>query len=461
MAQFSYKIYTELDNEHKKIQSMLKIMTRYVMSTMIIFFLFIFSFCDTNDSDNDFKADFSYEYIDENHVQFRNESAGEYFSMMWDFGNEETDTTTDKNKIYEIYYPVEGDYEVSLKILNDSRFTNTIKKTISIERTDFLVSFTAEVDSDNPNNVLLTNTTIGEYDSFKWLYRSREVENESEFEAYFPFAGDYEIELQVMKDGNTHNLIKTINITRDDPDYFDKLVLNWSDEFDESEINMDHWTLETGASGWGNNELQNYTNGDNAKVVDGKLIITARKVNENTLVGSYTSSRIVSKEKKEFQYGRLEIRAKLPSGTGIWPAIWMLGSNFSSVGWPSCGEMDIMEYVGYEPNVIHSTVHTPAGYGGNGNGSSKTLATCEEEFHVYGLFWTKRKLVFYTDNIENVTHTYIPAVKTSENWPFDQPFFFIFNVAVGGNWGGAQGIDNSIFPQTMEIDYVRVYQEPL
>ena len=448
-----------MDIEHKKIQSMLKITARYAMRIVIIFFLFTFSFCDENDLDNGFKADFSYEYIDENHVQFRNESESEYLSMIWDFGNEETDTTTDKNKTYNIYYPVEGDYEVSLKILNDARFTNTVNKTISISKTDFLVSFTAEVDSDNPNNVLLTNTTIGEYDSFKWLYRSREVENESEFKAYFPFAGDYEIELQVIKDGNTHNFKKTVNITRDDPDYFDKLVLNWSDEFDGSEINTDHWTFETGASGWGNNELQNYTNGDNAEIVDGKLIITARKVDDDTEVGSYTSSRIVSLGKKEFQYGRIEIRAKLPSGTGIWPAIWMLGSNFRSVGWPACGEMDIMEYVGYEPDIVHSTVHTPSGYGGNGDGSSKTLETCEEEFHVYGLFWTEKKLVFYTDNIENVTHIYNPTMKTTENWPFDQPHFFILNVAVGGNWGGAQGIDNSIFPQKLEIDYVRVYQE--
>ncbi len=439
---------------------MLKIITSNTMRIVIIICLFIFSSCDDNNSDNGFNADFSYEYIDENNVQFSNLSEGEYYSMMWDFGNGETDTTTDKSKTYTIYYPVEGDYEVSLRILNASRFTNTIKKSISIEKTDFLVSFTAEVDNDNPNIVHLTNSTIGEYDSFKWIYRNREVENEAEFAAYFPFAGNYEIELQVIKNGSTHNLKKTVNITRDDPDYFDKLVLNWSDEFDGSEINTDHWTFETGASGWGNNELQNYTNGDNAEVVDGKLIITARKVDDNMEVGSYTSSRIISENKKEFQYGRLEIRAKLPSGTGIWPAIWMLGIDIRTVGWPACGEMDIMEYVGYEPNTIHSTVHTPSGYGANGNGSSKTLETCEEEFHIYGLFWTKRKLVFYTDNIENVTHTYVPAVKTSENWPFDQPAFFIMNIAVGGNWGGAQGIDNNIFPQTMEIDYVRVYQEP-
>ena len=117
-----------------------------------------------------------------------------------------------------------------------------------------------------------------------------------------------------------------------------------------------------------------------------------------------------------------------------------------------------MEYVGYQPNTIHSTVHTSSGFGITGDGNSKTLETCEEEFHVYGLLWTEDKLVFYTDSTENVTHIYNPVNKTEENWPFDQSQYFILNVAVGGNWGGAQGIDNSIFPQSMEIDYVRVYQ---
>ena len=138
----------------------------------------------------------------------------------------------------------------------------------------------------------------------------------------------------------------------------------------------------------------------------------------------------------------------------------MLGGNIDNVGWPACGEIDIMEYVGYQPNTIHSTVHTAAGSGNNGDGSSKALETAEEDFHVYGLIWTQDELLFYTDSPENVTHKYNPSTKTEDNWPFDKPHFFILNIAVGGTWGGAQGIDNSIFPQTMEIDYVRVYQFP-
>jgi beta-glucanase (GH16 family) len=285
------------------------------------------------------------------------------------------------------------------------------------------------------------------------------VEDEMVHTAYFPFSGNYDVELQVMKNGEPTSLTQSVTIDQDDPNYLDKLVLSWADEFDGPEVNLDNWTFETGDNGWGNQELQNYTNGDNSEIVDGVLVITAEKVNDNTEPGSYTSSRMITENKQEFQYGKIEVRAKLPSGTGIWPAIWMLGADFRTAGWPACGEMDIMEYVGYDPNVVHSTVHTPSGFGNNGNGSSMSLETAEEEFHIYGMIWTEKRLVFYVDDPENVVHTYAPPVKTADNWPFDQPAFFILNVAVGGTWGGAQGVDNSIFPQSMEVDYVRVYQE--
>lgn len=222
---------------------------------------------------------------------------------------------------------------------------------------------------------------------------------------------------------------------------------------------MNTWSYDTGATGWGNGELQNYTDGDNAEIVDGRLIITAELVDTLYQPGSYTSARLKSEGKKEFQYGRLVVNARLPSGTGIWPAIWMLGSNFGTIGWPACGEMDIMEYVGYQPNTVFATVHTPDGFGGGGNGNSIIVETCEEAFHDYGLDWNADSLTFWVDSPANVVHVYAPEVKTPENWPFDQPAFFILNVAVGGTWGGAQGIDNSIFPQSMEIDYVKVFQK--
>lgn len=428
-----------------------------------IFFLLLLSIlqlsCGDNSSESDFTAEFSYEFIDGNNVKFTNESSGEYYSMTWDFGNDSIEVTTDKKQQFKVYYPKKGEYTVSLKLSDYSGNIKTTQEKIIIDETDFSISFTAEISQTENNKVTLTNTSQGEFDSFKWSYRHFEIENQNPHVAYFPFSGKHKIILTLYKNNEVFSLEKNINITSDDPDYFNNLKLIWSDEFDGSEINTSVWDFETGSSGWGNNELQNYTDGENAELKDGKLVITAKKINNNTEVGSFTSSRINSKGNKEFQYGRIEINAKLPSGRGIWPAIWMLGSNFNSVGWPACGELDIMEYVGYEPNIIYSTVHTPADFGVGGKGNKFNLSTCEEEFHTYGMLWTEEKIVFYIDNIENVVFTYSPIVKTSENWPFDQPAFFILNIAVGGNWGGAQGIDNSIFPQQMEIDYIRVYQE--
>ncbi|MFC2080566.1 family 16 glycosylhydrolase [Bacteroidota bacterium] len=427
-----------------------------IFTASLLMLVFVSSGCNKPAA---LEALFNYAYLDGNKVQFTNESIGDYYSATWDFGNGTKETTTDKKKSYEIYYPNAGDVDVSLKILDYAGLTDIETKTINIAENDIVVSFTAVIDPDSLNYVKLTNTSTGEYTSFKWIYRSMEIEGEMNHKAYFPKEGIYEIELQVYKNTHISSLKKSVTIAQDDPGYIEGMSLIWSDEFDGATISSANWTFETGATGWGNSELQNYTNGDNAEIVDGKLIITARKVNEDNTVGSYTSSRLITKGKNEFQYGRMEIRAKLPSGRGTWPAIWMLGSNISSVGWPACGEMDIMEYVGYEPNTIHSTVHTTSGSGVNGDGSSKTLTSCEEEFHIYGMIWDEQELKFYTDTPDNVTHTYAPPLKTVESWPFDQSAFFILNLAIGGSWGGAQGVDPSIFPQSLEVDYVRVYQE--
>ncbi|WP_303923139.1 family 16 glycosylhydrolase [Draconibacterium sediminis] len=415
--------------------------------------------CSEEGADAGFTADFSYSFIDDNNVRFTNESEGDYLRMNWNFGNGRTESTTTKSQSYDVYYPEAGDYNVNLLVIGLDSEQKAASKSINITSTDFAISFTAEADATNPNNINLKNTSVGDFDSFQWKFRDKTIENETNAVAYFPYAGTYTIELIITKNGDTFSSTENITIAANDSEYFSKLELVWEDNFDGNAVNTDNWTFETGSGGWGNNELQNYTAGDNAVVKDGILTITAKKLNEAKVAGSYTSSRMISSGKKEFTYGRMEIRAKLPSGTGIWPAIWMLGANIGTAGWPACGEIDIMEYVGYQPNKVHATVHTSAGYGGNGDGSSKTLETAEEEFHVYGLFWTEKELVFYTDSPENITHRYAPSSKNNDNWPFNKPHFFILNVAVGGNWGGAQGIDNAIFPQSMEVDYVRVYQE--
>lgn len=425
---------------------------------IITFSLLLLVACGKEESDTDFTVDFSFEFIDDNNLQFVNQSEGVYFSLDWDFGNGETVSNSFKTKTYEMYYPEAGNYNTRLTIVDFNGKSETITKELNIVKDDLVVSFTATPDTSNPNKIKLENTSEGEYSTLKWIFGSKEVENKNSTVVYFPYKGTYKIELQLIKDSKVLSKKQEITISNDAPDYIASFVLTWADEFNETEINLNDWTFETGANGWGNNELQNYTNGDNAEVKDGILILSAKKANDNTTVGSYTSTRMITKDKNEFTYGKMEIRAKLPSGRGIWPAIWMLGANINDAGWPACGEIDILEYVGYEPNTVHATVHTPSGSGANGDGSSKTLVTVEEEFHVYGLIWTEKEMIFYIDSPENITHKYSPTTKNVDNWPFYQPQFFILNIAVGGNWGGAQGVDNSIFPQTMEIDYVRIYQ---
>ena len=434
--------------------------TRKIVAGLFLSVVIFLTVACSKDDENEFTPAFSFEFTDDNHVKFTNKSEGEYYSLFWDFGNGDTLSTTDKNRTVEVYYPLAGNYPVTLTLYNYTGQRRSASQTVSVAKDDLVVGFSVVVDPADPNYVLLKNTSTGSFNSLKWVYRNREVQNVNELRAYFPIQGNYKVTLFVTKGTNTFSLEKTVSITRDDPDYAARLTLIWQDEFDGTSVNANNWTFETGATGWGNNELQNYTNGNNASVAGGKLTITARKVDENKLPGSYTSARMITMNKKEFLYGRIEIRAKLPSGTGIWPAIWMLGSNFKTAGWPACGEIDIMEYVGYQPNTVHATIHTPSGYGGSGSGTSVPLATCEEEFHNYGIIWNEKYIRFYIDDPANVIYTYAPVVKNSANWPFDQPFFLILNVAVGGNWGGANGIDNSIFPQSMEVDYVRVYQEP-
>ncbi|MFI3281634.1 MAG: glycoside hydrolase family 16 protein [Rikenellaceae bacterium] len=239
----------------------------------------------------------------------------------------------------------------------------------------------------------------------------------------------------------------------------EKLV--WCDEFDGTEVNRADWTFELGASGWGNDELQEYTDGDNAKVKDGYLTITARKIGEEGAQerGGYTSTRIMTKDKKEFLYGRIEARMKMPKGVGGWAAFWMLGASFpDSVNWPLCGEIDIMEYVGFTPNIHNMAMHNGSSSGFTVNKDTVEVANAEEEFHVYGIDWSEESIKFYVDSPENVAYEYRPAEYNEDTWPHNKPHFLILNLAVGGGWGGSHGVDDTAFPMEFVIDYVRVYQ---
>lgn len=255
---------------------------------------------------------------------------------------------------------------------------------------------------------------------------------------------------------------ETDKLDPDDADYWTNAVLVWSDEFEGTSISDENWTFETGGNGWGNNELQNYQANGNTEVSDGILRITAKRNTDNTIEGAFTSARLNSK--KSFKFGRMEIRAKLPEhkGNGTWPALWMLGSNIETVGWPACGEIDMMEYVSFKPNKTHFSIHSTANNHTNGTeitSGAVDLETIEEEFHNFGILWSDKYIKFYVDEIDNVQFAYRrPGTSNVDSWPFSNNFYFLMNIAVGGNWGGLEGVDTSIFPATMEVDYIRVYQ---
>lgn len=233
--------------------------------------------------------------------------------------------------------------------------------------------------------------------------------------------------------------------------------LIWSDEFDQPGApDPKKWGYERGRVR--NHEAQFYTTDrrENARVEGGQLIITARR--EPWSGADYTAASVVSLGKFSFRYGRVEIRAKIPTGRGTWPALWMLGENMKSVGWPKCGEIDLMENVGFAPDKMHFTVHTGAFNHIKRTDVARiiTVPRVFEEFHTYGLLWTADRMEFFFDGKK--VHEFLNDGKGVDHWPFDAPVYLLMNFAVGGDWGGQKGIDETIFPQEFRIDYVRVWQ---
>jgi len=241
-------------------------------------------------------------------------------------------------------------------------------------------------------------------------------------------------------------------------------VLSWSDEFSASNGSLpdsSKWVMETGGNGWGNNELETYTNRvQNAQVQDGNLVITALKedyTGPDGIPRHYTSARLKTAGLFEQKYGRFEARIKIPQGQGMWPAFWMLGNNIGTAGWPACGEIDIMENIGKEPAIVHGSMHGPGYSGSNGLTGAYTLPSGKfaDDFHVFAVEWEPAAVRFYVDGqlYETRTPTDLPA---GTSWVFDHPFFVLLNVAVGGDWPGSPDA-TTVFPQTMLVDYVRVY----
>ena len=241
------------------------------------------------------------------------------------------------------------------------------------------------------------------------------------------------------------------------PTSYPGMTLKWSDEFNGNAVNTNNWNYDTGSSGWGNNELENYTNSTKNSFVTkgGYLVLEARQ--EALGSNNYTSARMLTMGKQEYTYGRIDVRAILPKGQGIWPAIWMLGSDINTTPWPACGEIDMMELLGNQPAKVYGTMHWSNSSGQDANvGGNYTLPAGDfsQEFHVFSVVWDSTKIAWYVDN--QLYFTGDQSDVTTVN-PFNKPFFFILNIAVGGNWPGNPD-GTTVFPQRMIVDYVRVYQ---
>lgn len=233
-------------------------------------------------------------------------------------------------------------------------------------------------------------------------------------------------------------------------------TLVWSDEFDGLVLDPAKWVPETGGDGWGNAELQFYTRrAENARVEDGYLVIEARR--ERFENREYTSARLKTQGLAAWRYGRVEARIQIPRGQGLWPAFWMLGDDITTVGWPECGEIDIMENIGREPGVVHGTVHGPGYSGAQGKGAAYRLpaGAFADGFHLYAIEWEPEAIRWYVDGAlyQTLTPGDLPG-----RWVYDHPFFMILNVAVGGHWPGSPD-QTTVFPQIMRVDYVRVFQK--
>jgi beta-glucanase (GH16 family) len=262
----------------------------------------------------------------------------------------------------------------------------------------------------------------------------------------------------------TPALVLSLSLTCLSAEAADDFRLVWADEFDYAGLpDSTRWGYDVGGHGWGNGELQYYTESrmENARVADGYLTIEAHK--EIFEEKTYTSARLVTKGKGDWTYGRFEVRAKLPSGRGTWAAVWLLPTDNEYGEWPNSGEIDIMEHVGFDPDVVHSTVHTRAYYHsiGTQRGKHVTVPTDRSDFHTYVVEWTPQEVRGYVDDSQYFSFPNERPINPDANfrqWPFDERFHLILNIAIGGAWGGQKGVDPEIFPTQLVVDYVRVYE---
>ncbi len=328
-----------------------------------------------------------------------------------------------------------------------------------------------EIDNDT-REVKIQATAVNAVSYQLFVNQSDEYteENQTGFFTYiFEEDGVYPIEVRAF--GSSGKYVKTtkqVEIIAEDntvpldhgyisPEEYEGYNLLWQDEFNGTQVNTNDWAYDigTGSWGWGNNELQYYRK-ENSWVADNVLTIEAKK--ENFGGQSYTSSRLKTQQKFSYQYGRIDTRALLPKGKGLWPAIWMLGDNITQVSWPDCGEIDIMEMIGDTENQVHGTAHWEYDGTHASSGGTKTLLSTDdnysEAYHVFSVIWDENTLKWFVDDQQYYTLD-ITGADMSE---FHQSYFLILNLAVGGNWPGSPD-QTTIFPQQMKVDYIRVFQK--
>lgn len=307
------------------------------------------------------------------------------------------------------------------------------------------LQITAVVNPDNSGSVAFTATATNAV-SYEFNFGNGAfLAVPSGIYTYKYSASDTYIVTVVAKSAGGQSVSGTAQVTINIP-----RLLVWSEEFNTNGApDPLKWGYDLGAGGWGNNELQHYTlRPQNVIVTDGKLKITAKR---ETFSGApFTSARILSKDKYSFKYGKVDILAKFPAGVGTWPALWTLGSNISTLPWPACGEIDIAEHVGKNLNRIYGTLHYPLRFGGNADGNSVIINNATTEFHKYSVDWSSLSIKIFVDDV--LYHT----VKNSNALPFNANFFFILNIAIGGDFGGP--VEAAFNEASMEVDYIRVYQ---
>ncbi len=304
---------------------------------------------------------------------------------------------------------------------------------------------TATVNPDNSGNVSFTATAANAV-TYEFNFGNNSFQTVPTGVVTYKYsASDTYTVTVTAKSANGQTISKTVSVIVNLV-----LPLFWAEEFNiDGAPDPAKWGYDLGAGGWGNAELQHYTNRPENAIVQGG-VLKIKAIKESFSGSAYTSARLLSQNKFAFKYGKVEVKAKMPVGVGTWAAIWMLGSNINTVSWPACGEIDIMEHLGRDLNKIYGTLHYPGRSGGNADGSNKIITNATTEFHIYKLEWSAASIKIFVD--DQLIHT----VANSAGIPFNQDFFFILNVAMGGNFGGA--VDPAFTNATMEIDYIRVYR---